>query len=170
MIPAGSSAVYSMPMQEVRQSSTLSQDLQQVPIPSALPSPSQILSRDFKGILDVLDLGRLGCSTPAEHHIKTAGSIAHSMTSEVFRRKSDEPGLLTSVHGVSSPSERSSPASLDLDEHQRARLLSDQIELATGRPVVTSKNPISFPAQVPFSFRLGDLSESPSPVVHAWTL
>jgi len=81
MIPAGSPAVYPMPKQEVRQCSTLSQDLQQVPIPSALPSPSQILSRDFKGILDVLDLSRLGCTTPAEHHIKTAGSIAHPMTS-----------------------------------------------------------------------------------------
>src|SRR5437867_7682488 len=121
--------------------------------------PSQIFSRDLKGILDVLDLGRLGCSTPAEHHIKTAGPIPHLMTSQVLRRKSDEPGLLASVHGVRSPSERGGPASLDLNEHQRVRLLRDQIEFATGRSVVTSKNPIPFPAQIPLSFRLSDLSE-----------
>src|SRR5436309_13511791 len=108
MIPAGLPAVYPMPMQEVRQCSTLSQDPQHVPIPSALPSPSQILSRNFKAILDVLDLDRLGCSTPAEHHLKTAGAIAHSMTSAGFRPKSDEPGSLPSVDGAATRTDRRS--------------------------------------------------------------
>src|SRR5438093_3218242 len=146
MIPAGSPVVYSTPTQEVRLCPTLRQDPRQVPLPSALPSPSQIFSRDLKGVLDVLDLDGLGCSTPAEHHIKTAGPVPRPMTSQILRCESDEPGLFTSVHGVRRPSERSGPPRLDLNEHQRARLLSDQIQLTTGRPVVTSKNPISFPS------------------------
>ena len=91
--------------------------------------PAEIVSGDFKSVLNMLDLGDSDIRALQQHHVKSAQSIFDVVARQVQSRQLDQFLLLPLMDGMDGSAECAGPTRLHLDEDEHLIVFSYQIQL-----------------------------------------
>jgi hypothetical protein len=112
------------------------------------PSPSEVVTRNFEGILDMLDRCRSRRFAIIYHDVEAAGAVLDTVKRKILGGQTDEPLPFAAIHGVYRSAIGLATTRFHLDKDQGLSRLRNQIQLTRDGSLVSLEDPEPFLPQV----------------------